>query len=232
MARPRKFDEGAVLDTAREQFWTGGYAGTSMDAIAAATGLGKGSLYGAFGGKQQLFRRIFDTHCANVADDLANRLTGPDDQAFARLCAVIRAAADGVAADTRHRGCLLAKSAAELSEHEPDVTTRSRRALEDIASSLAAAIRGAQRHGDLDPGADADELALLVLTFLRGVEALGKAGMDPARIEDVAETVIAILPRSGACCSSATAQPAGSSSPTPCARTAGAGSSADHGARS
>ncbi|AKH82122.1 TetR family transcriptional regulator [Streptomyces sp. CNQ-509] len=197
MARPREFDEEAVLDVAREQFWTKGYAGTSMDAIAAATGLGKGSLYGAFGGKKQLFLRIFDTYCARIADAMASGLTGPDDQAYARLCAHIRAAAAGVAADKRHHGCLLAKGAAELSEHDPDVAVRARRTLEGIATTLAEDIRAAQRHSDLDPAADADQLATLVVAVLRGIEALGKAGIDADRLESVAETAIGLLPRTG-----------------------------------
>ncbi|MDG4828278.1 TetR/AcrR family transcriptional regulator [Solwaraspora sp. WMMD1047] len=195
VARPREFDEKAVLDAAREQFWAKGYAGTSMDAIAAATGLGKGSLYGAFGGKRQLFLRIFDAYCARIADAVTSGLTGPDDQAYARLCAHIRAAAAGVAADSRHRGCLLAKGAAELSEHDLDVTTRSRRTLEGIATALADDIRIAQRRNDLDPAADADQLAALVVAVLRGIEALGKAGIDADRLEGIAETAIALLPR-------------------------------------
>ncbi len=197
VARPREFDEEAVLDAAREQFWSKGYAGTSMDAIAAATGLGKGSLYGAFGGKKQLFLRIFDSYCTGVADAVASGLTGPDEQAYVRLCAHIRAGAAGVAADSRHRGCLLAKGAAELSEHDPDVTARSRRTLEGIAAIVADDIRAAQRHGDIDPAADADGLAALVLAVLRGVEALGKAGIDADRLESAADTAIALLPRTG-----------------------------------
>jgi AcrR family transcriptional regulator len=197
VARPREFDEEAVLDVAGAQFWTKGYAGTSMDAIAAATGLGKGSLYGAFGGKQQLFLRIFDTYCARIADAVADGLIGPDDGAYARLCAHIRAAAAGIAADRIHRGCLLAKGAAELSEHDPEVTVRSRRTLERIATILAEDIRAAQRHGDLDRAADADQLATLVLAVLRGIEALGKAGIDADRLESVAETAISLLPRAG-----------------------------------
>ncbi|MGI5190697.1 TetR/AcrR family transcriptional regulator [Promicromonospora sp. CA-289599] len=196
MARPREFDEEAVLDAASEQFWTKGYAGTSMDAIAAATGLGKGSLYGAFGGKHQLFLRIFDTYSARIAGAVADELTGPDDGAYARLCAHVRAAAAEIAADRIHRGCLLAKGAAELSEHDPDVTVRSRRTLERIATILADDIRAAQRQGDLDRAADADQLATLVLAVLRGLEALGKAGMDADRLGGVAETAIGLLPAS------------------------------------
>lgn len=195
VVRPRQFDEEAVLDAASEQFWTTGYAGTSMDAIAAATGLGKGSLYGAFGGKQQLFLRIFESYCTRVAATVADGLTGPDEAAYDRLCAHIHAAAAGIGSDTRHRGCLLAKGAAELSEHDPDVTARSRRTLEGIATVLAEDIRAAQRHGDLDPAADADRLAHLVLAVLRGMEALGKAGIDADRLAGVADTAIALLPR-------------------------------------
>ena len=49
MARPRTFDEQEVVAAARDEFWERGYAATSVDDLTAATGLGKGSLYGAFG---------------------------------------------------------------------------------------------------------------------------------------------------------------------------------------
>lgn len=206
MVRPREFDEGAVLDAVSEQFWAKGYAGTSMDAIAEATGLGKGSLYGAFGGKQKLFLQVFDAYCDRVADAVADGLTGPDEEAYARLCAHIRLAAAGVVADSRHRGCLLAKGAAELSEHDPEVTARSRRTLERITSALAEDIRAAQRHGDIDRAADAERLASLVLAVLRGVEALGKAGTDASQLEGIAETAIDLFPR--ACSASVERDPA------------------------
>ncbi|WP_199865355.1 MULTISPECIES: TetR/AcrR family transcriptional regulator [Frankia] len=49
MARPRTFDEDQVVCAARDQFWATGYTATSLDDLTAATGLGRGSLYGAFG---------------------------------------------------------------------------------------------------------------------------------------------------------------------------------------
>jgi TetR/AcrR family transcriptional regulator, transcriptional repressor for nem operon len=195
MARPREFDEDKVLRAAREQFWSTGYAGTSMDAIAAATGLGKGSLYGAFGGKRQLFLRVFDGYCTDVVNAVGRALDGPDEQAFERLCAHVRAVAAKTAADTARRGCLLAKGAAELSEHDADVVTRSLRTFDMLEEALAVDIQAAQRNGDIDAAADPRELAGLVLAVLRGIEALGKAGKDGPALQAIAETALAVLPR-------------------------------------
>jgi AcrR family transcriptional regulator len=196
MARPREFDEDEVLRAARQQFWSTGYAATTMDAIAAATGLGKGSLYGAFGDKRQLFLRVFDAYCTDIVDAVGRYLDGPDEEAFERLCAHIRAVAANTAADTAHRGCLLAKGTAELSEHDPDVGARSLRTFASLQEALAVDIQAAQRQGDIDPAADPRHLADLVLAVLRGIEALGKAGKDQAALRAIAETAISVLPRS------------------------------------
>ncbi len=218
MARPREFDEDKVLRAARDQFWSTGYAGTSMDVIAAATGLGKGSLYGAFGDKRQLFLRVFDAYCTDIVDAVGRNLDGPDDQAFERLCAQVRAVAAHTAADTAHRGCLLAKGTAELSEHDAEVAARSLRTFEILQQALALDVQAAQRHGDIDPAADPDRLADLVLAVLRGIEALGKAGTDRRTLQSIAETAIAILPRSTPSAPRARSSRTAATSPSPIKR--------------
>ena len=55
MGRKRSFDDGEVLARAREVFLEHGYEGTSIDALVKATGLLRGSLYGAFGSKRGMF---------------------------------------------------------------------------------------------------------------------------------------------------------------------------------
>ncbi|WAC99385.1 TetR/AcrR family transcriptional regulator [Streptomyces sp. NA13] len=50
-----------------------------MDDIAAATGLGKGSLYGAFGDKTKLFHRVFDDWCARIVEVAGGPLAGGPD---------------------------------------------------------------------------------------------------------------------------------------------------------
>lgn len=68
MARPREFDEATVLAQARTLFASLGYNGTSIDDLVKATGLLRGSLYKAFGSKQNLFERVL----ADVAVNFDN----------------------------------------------------------------------------------------------------------------------------------------------------------------
>jgi TetR/AcrR family transcriptional regulator, transcriptional repressor for nem operon len=55
LARPRQFDEDRVLRAVRDQFWDAGYAAASLEDLMRVSGLAKGSLYAAFGGKNQPF---------------------------------------------------------------------------------------------------------------------------------------------------------------------------------
>ncbi|OEV32166.1 TetR family transcriptional regulator, partial [Streptomyces nanshensis] len=181
---------------ARERFWSGGYAGTRMEDIAEATDLGKGSLYGAFGGKEALFHRVFDGYCTSVVDAVSRQLRGNDGDAYARLSAHVHGVAAATAADTAHRGCLLAKGAAELAEHDETVAERARATIEALQALLEDDIAACQRNGDIAADADPGKLAALVLAVLRGIEALGKAGASEETLTDVARTALAVLPRS------------------------------------
>ncbi|MFV0430054.1 MAG: helix-turn-helix domain-containing protein [Arachnia sp.] len=59
MAGIPKFDRGEVLLSAARQFADRGYEGASISHLVDATGLLRGSLYGAFGSKAELFRLAF-----------------------------------------------------------------------------------------------------------------------------------------------------------------------------
>ncbi|MFF8669626.1 TetR/AcrR family transcriptional regulator [Streptomyces sp. NPDC015242] len=195
MPRPRAFDERHVLERAREQFWATGYAGTRMDDIARVTGLGKGSLYGAFGDKGKLFHRVFGDWCTAVVEVARERLAGgPDAEALARLSGYVHLMAENAAADTERRGCLLAKGVAELAQQDATVAERSAETMTALLTLLRTEIAAAQRHGDIDGSADPERLAALLLTVVRGIEAVGKAGLTPETLRNIADTAMAVLP--------------------------------------
>ncbi|NEB06455.1 TetR/AcrR family transcriptional regulator, partial [Streptomyces sp. SID13726] len=188
-------DEREVLERAREQFWATGYAGTRMDGIAQATGLGKGSLYGAFGDKGKLFHRVFGDWCTAVVEVAEGRLAGgPDAEAWARLSGYVHLMAENAACETERRGCLFAKGAAELAQHDPAVAERAAETMTALLTLVATDISAAQRRGDIDSAADPERLAALLLTVVRGIEAVAKAGLPPETLRNIADTALAVLP--------------------------------------
>ena len=186
MARPRKFQERDVLVTAQRQFNETGYHGTSVDDLSRATGLSKGSLYGAFGDKEALFQRVLDEYCAGSDEGAAARLDGPEDQALDRLRAWLRLPEGGI----DRRGCLLAKATAELAWENDAVAARSLSAYETLLDSCRQLVEQAQHAGQLDPAADAQALGGLVLATQRGLEALAKAGVEAETLNRIADAAI------------------------------------------
>jgi AcrR family transcriptional regulator len=192
MARPRSFDEATVLDAAREQFRAGGYAATSVAELTAATGLGKGSLYGAFGDKHQLYLDAFDTYCDRAVAGLREALEAPPWKLTLQLRKTMQAAAEP---DAQGRPCMLAQASAELGSSDPAVAERAGRAFAQIREAFEDTIRKLQQVGQLDPAADAVELAEYLLVVQRGMEALSNTGADPEQLRRAAARAVDALPR-------------------------------------
>ena len=195
MARPRTFEEPDVIAAAIDEFWSRGYCATSIDDLTSATGLGKGSLYGAFGDKHALFVRALDDYIASALDSVRAELNDPKRDAFDRLAQHIRTQAANVAADKMRRGCLAAKSAAELNDHDAQVARAIEQMMSTWQAELIHTITAAQQDGTIDRTRDPRALATTVLTFIRGLEALGKAGVKPAQLMVAADEMVALLPR-------------------------------------
>lgn len=182
-----------MIAAARDEFWSRGYAATSVDDLTAATGLGKGSLYGAFGDKHALFVRALDDYIGTALDRVRTSLRDPRFSAYDRLTHHIRGQVKDIAADKFRRGCMMAKSAAELSATDDAVERAVENAYATWASELAGCIEEAQRDGDIDKKRNPQTLATTVLAFMRGQEALHKGGVKPVQLKASAEQMIALL---------------------------------------
>lgn len=71
----------AIIDAATAAFLEHGYRGTSMDAVAAAAGVSKQTVYQHFGDKQRLFRELVQATVQAASDpvhDEVRRLAGGD----------------------------------------------------------------------------------------------------------------------------------------------------------
>src|ERR1700761_2243502 len=77
MARPREFDRDVALDRAIGVFWANGFAATSTEDLTAAMGIGRQSLYNAFGDKRRLYLEALGAYQARSVGGHLARLNGP-----------------------------------------------------------------------------------------------------------------------------------------------------------
>ena len=203
MARPRTFDRDHVLHAAERQFRATGYNGTSVDDISAATGLGRGSLYGAFDGKHGVLVQAMTSYFDRLEHFIPMVLAGPDDTALERLHGYLLRAVHGVplagdvppAADRTAAACFAAKMAMEIGASDSEVQHLAADCFSVVTTAVAECVRAAQRHGDLEGDADPDDLAFLLVTVIRGTDVVGAYGHSAARLTSIAESAFALLPR-------------------------------------
>jgi TetR/AcrR family transcriptional regulator, transcriptional repressor for nem operon len=194
MGRPPGFDRREVLAAVEREFRRNGYDGTSLDDISAATGLGRGSLYAAFGDKHALFLAALGDYCDQDEAANAAALAGPDETAMPRLRAYFIDSLDRQLNDPEQLACMACRFTVELAGRDQDATDRLRLGFEAQRAALAGCLRAAQRNGDLDPAADPVTLATLLVVNFRGIGSLIGNGLDRAQLVAVVDTALAGLP--------------------------------------
>jgi TetR/AcrR family transcriptional regulator, transcriptional repressor for nem operon len=169
MARPRQFDEQAVLETAMEIFWARGYEATSTRDLGQAMGLTPTSLYNTFGDKRRLFRRAFDHYLRQTLDERITRLEGGASPGLA-ITTFFSEIIERSLGDARQRGCLLVNTALEATPAEPELLQAVGDELKEIERFFAGRLAAARRAGEIQAaqaGADAARQLLAVLMGVR-----------------------------------------------------------------
>lgn len=192
MARPRAFDENQVLNAVREQFWDAGYAATSLEDLMRVSGLGKGSLYAAFGDKRQLFLRALRSYTDDSHGHL-RKVLAETPRAVDALRMLLEAPIDDPPGVGTRRGCLMANSTCELGNADPGVLAHAHRTYETSTALIGDCVARAQREGDLTAGADPIALARALLAAQQGIVFMSRTGLDTATLTATARSLAAQL---------------------------------------
>jgi TetR/AcrR family transcriptional repressor of nem operon len=190
MGRPRTFAESEALDAICASFWDNGYTATSLDDLTETTGLGKGSLYSAFGSKHDMFIRALRLYCERMIAATRSLLRAPTGSALQRLEKYLQQLARQMQSP---RGCLLSKAAAELGRQDDEIDSIISQTFKDLVSELTAIVRQAQREGDIPAGLDARRSGMMLLAVIRGMEAMAKGGSNPHSLKMIAHGVLSSL---------------------------------------
>jgi TetR/AcrR family transcriptional repressor of nem operon len=175
-------------------FWSKGYASTSLDDLCEATGLGRSSLYAAFGDKHGLYLGALDRYEEGSAARLNEALTRPVPIREA-IGAFIARLVDDIVAGPGRRGCFIGNCAAELARDDREAAARVRRSLERIETAFRDALGRAKARGELGSRADVAALARYFTAGIQGLRLVGKAKPDRAALADIAAVLLSALER-------------------------------------
>ncbi|MER5782861.1 TetR/AcrR family transcriptional regulator [Streptomyces mobaraensis] len=189
MGRPKQFDPDLAVERAMEVFWSKGYAATTPQDLVDALGIGKGSLYNAFGSKRELFERALCRYRDSQALALIELLEagGPVKE---RLRRTLRLLAEMDLADPGRRGCMAVNTAAELGGRDEEAVALVRRMFDRTEDAFRALIEEGQRAGELAAGRDAQGLGSLLLNTVIGLRLMARVADGPERLDRVIDTVI------------------------------------------
>ena len=151
-------------------FWEKGYEATSMHDLVAATGLLKGSLYGAFGDKQNLYK-IALTHYDQTRIQMGIAMLKGDGKATDKIADLFNSVIDAARSGLFSGGCLLCNASVEMAPVDERVGNMVQRTLSKLHGAVEAAIRK-----DYPQYGESAETASAIIAAYLGSRVLAKSG--------------------------------------------------------
>ena len=186
-----------------ELFWEKGYEATSVDDLVARLGIGRGSLYAAFGSKHALYLQALDRYrCEHMAgafaalDDPTASLRPTLRRFFAALVAEALGSplrGDAPRGGAPPRGCFMVNATTERAACDAEVAARVRENAATMEATLERALRRAQVRGEVAAGKDARALARFLVMAVQGLRVAGAATPNRATLRDMVRLTLAVL---------------------------------------
>ncbi len=175
-------------------FWERGYEGTSMNDLAAATGMAKPGLYATFGDKEALYRKALSVYFHELGAPLVEDLARSPDP----IAVVIRRFLETVAESVRGKhcpsGCFVANSVVECLGERPSLQDMARDYDAKRRAIFVKRFKQAQKNGELPAEADATALAEFFSGQALALAVMGRAGASRKSLQRFIDTAMTVLP--------------------------------------
>ena len=192
MARPREFDEAAVLDAAIERFWQSGYEATSVRDLADEMNIAGASLYNAFGDKRSLYERALNRYLDQTFRERIRRLEPslpPREAIIAFLQEIVKRSL----ADKQRRGCMLVNSAIESAPHDSKFFDIVAIFLDEVERFFFRCVSNGQKDGTITRAYSAEDLSRSLLGALLGIRVLARVRPERKLLEGLLRPIFGLL---------------------------------------
>jgi TetR/AcrR family transcriptional repressor of nem operon len=185
MVGVRQFDEQEVIALALDVFWRKGLNDATMQDLAEATGVQRGSLYNAYGDKEAIFLRAFDQYAREFLQSVEDLVAEGD--VATRINKFFDSTIVNMTGGSPPRGCLTTRTALNAGISSEAVRERVQGLLGRLEQVVSNAIQSAP---DGRPVPEANRLARVVVTFTRGLAVMERAGYSRKQLKESAATFV------------------------------------------
>lgn len=190
--RPREFNDIAVIEAAMDVFWSHGYEGASAQVLVERTGLGRGSLYNAFGSKLGLYHEALE-HYQQLGIQIQSRILCRPGPVKARLHELMLWGIDIDLDPVKRRGCMAQFAVLERSGTDPKVEQISRVYVARLEQVLCDLFAEGQASGELATRRPARTAARAFLSSYYGLRLLGRSMPERDFLIDTLEGILTSL---------------------------------------
>jgi AcrR family transcriptional regulator len=190
--RPPAFNHEEALDKAMHVFWAHGYEGASMSDLTEALGVNKPSIYGAFGSKEELFRKTLQRYVQGPAAFVGASLQEPTAYRVAET--LLLNAARFLTAKDHPPGCMVTQGALACGQGSEIIKQELASSRNHFVSVLTARFARAQAENDLPADADPAALARLLATMHQGMAVQAASGASEEELLGVARLALESWP--------------------------------------
>lgn len=169
-----------------ETFWAAGFTGTSLDDLAAATGMNRPSLYAAFGDKKSIYLKSLDLYTESLRKVLIAILEADRSLADGLIAFYEGGIELYMSGEKGPRGCFVSCTAPAEAAVDEDIKAALSGVLGEIDHGLELLYRQAQKRGEISREADAAALARLAGAVLHSLALRARAGASRAELQAIA----------------------------------------------
>lgn len=182
----KSFNEQDVIEKAMKVFWEKGYEATSISSLIESTGINRGSLYNAFGGKRNLFTQSLLKYDAEVRKDFLAELEAIDNPTLA-FKTLFNALVQQAQNDDQPKGCFLVNTSIEIAFHDKEAKDIVTQGFIEFEAFFRRGIEVSQARGEMPSVLDASSTAKALFSLVVAIRVLGRGIYNESSLQAIAD---------------------------------------------
>lgn len=191
--RPRAYEPELALRQATEAFWKTGYSGTSLDDIAAATGMNRPSVRAAFGDKREIYIKALSDYWELKFATMREAFEQGGTLAETLMRVYDAALTIYFSSDDHALGCFVVGTAITEAPGDPEIQRMVAEGFQTLDTKFEARFKLARAAGELKQGADLKALALLASATMHTLAIRARVGSSRGSLKKLAQKAVSVM---------------------------------------